>query len=906
MLKKILLFSTLVLSIPWTAVANADIADGRYVLVSKLSNKVVTVADASQENGANIHQWNDGSGLNQQWDITDLGNGYFSVVSADSGKSMDVWGWESDNGADLRQYTYSGNINQQWSIVDNGDGYFRIISRYSGKALDVEGFSTSDGGNIHLWEFFGNDNQLWSMQPPAAGSNWTNVKIGGDGYVPGLVFHPNTPDLLYARTDIGGAYRWNKGTSSWVAMTDGFGVTEGNYVGAESIALDPNNDYRVYMSTGQYIAGGNGRLYISSDRGDSWTHVELPFPVGSNNQGRAIGERMMVDPNLPSTLFYGSRTAGLWKSTDSGLTWTQVTSLSSTVMPSDSGTTPAGVEFLVFDTDTIGSGSATQTLYVGVAPDYASAAGLTKKVYKSTDGGATWIGIETPLDGETVDYFIPHMVRADDGRFYFAFTGSMGPGASGPGRLYRFDGVNWTLLRKVDPGEGVNFGYGGLSVYGSGSNTRIALGISNSWGEFEGKPVVEFSPDAGMTWREISGNKPHTPDESVSGWIDDVEIDPFNPDHVLHVHGGGVWQTFNASDADPHWFEMVDGIEETATLNLTTPPTSASYTLLNASGDIGTLVHTKLDTASNLTPDGDLQMANGVSGDMAWSDPSYIATIGTRHWRFGSKNPAGRYSRDGGLTWSRFASLPEGVVPGGGLPNPSNIAVTSPNNLVWSVANTKPYYSTDNGGSWRATNLPQLGSFSVDRSYHMAADRQNPNKVYAYDHGGHWWGTPGKFYYSTDGGKTFTESTDPNLSLRAGPYAATSIAVNPNAEGDVWLIDGHSMFHSLDSGVTWEKLTVTQSIWGDNDTWSYPEIYGASSIALGRPANGSDYSAAVYLVGVIDNVWGLYRSDDMGSSWVRINDDAHQYGGIGQLAADNNIYGRVYLSGVGRGVIYNR
>ncbi|MEJ2419481.1 MAG: hypothetical protein P8Y45_21665 [Exilibacterium sp.] len=391
------------------------------------------------------------------------------------------------------------------------------------------------------------------------------------------------------------------------------------------------------------------------------------------------------------------------------------------------------------------------------------------------------------------------------------------------------------------------------------SNTKIALGISGTWGTWADKPVIEFSEDAGVTWREISYGKPHTPNEDVSGWIDDVEIDPFNPDHVMHVTGGGPWETYNATDTDPTWNKMVENLEVTATLNLTTPPPSASYTLLNASGDIGTWVHTDLTNEPTRTPTGDLKFANGVSGDMAWSDPSYIATIGTRHWSFGSDNPAARYSRDNGLNWTAFGSLPEGVVPGGNLSNASNIVVTSPDNLIWSVANSKPYYSSDSGSTWHATNLPDAAG-----TYILAADRQNPNKVYAYDHGGNWWGE--------------------------------------NAEGDIWLVDGHSVFHSLDSGMTWTKLEVTASVYGSNP---WPDIYGATSIAVGTAANGSTYSAAVYLVGVINSQWGLYRSDDMGVNWERINDDDHEFGGISQLAADNKVYGRVYFAGAGRGIFYN-
>ncbi|MCH7232823.1 hypothetical protein L0U85_18475, partial [Glycomyces sp. L485] len=38
--------------------------------------------------------------------------------------------------------------------------------------------------------------------------SWRNAVINGGGYVPGIVFNETEADLIYARTDIGGLYRW--------------------------------------------------------------------------------------------------------------------------------------------------------------------------------------------------------------------------------------------------------------------------------------------------------------------------------------------------------------------------------------------------------------------------------------------------------------------------------------------------------------------------------------------------------------------------------------------------------------------------------------------------------------------------------------------------------------------------
>jgi len=97
----------------------------------------------------------------------------------------------------------------------------------------------------------------WAVSAPAQSTPsqpyvWRNVVMGGGGFVDGIVFHPTAKDLMYARTDVGGAYRWDAASQQWIPLNDWLSPAQNNYTGVESIGLDPADANRVYLAAGTY------------------------------------------------------------------------------------------------------------------------------------------------------------------------------------------------------------------------------------------------------------------------------------------------------------------------------------------------------------------------------------------------------------------------------------------------------------------------------------------------------------------------------------------------------------------------------------------------------------------------------------------------------------------------------
>ncbi|MFF8191694.1 RICIN domain-containing protein [Streptomyces bobili] len=831
--------------------------DAYYRLVSVRSGKVLDVNSFSTADGTRIQQWTDQNTANQQWRLKPTGDGYYELVNRNSGKVLGIAGDSTAEKAAAEQQTDSSSTSQEWRIGDvSGSDAVTFTSRKSGLVLDVSGGSTAQGATVMQYSDRGSTNQQWklvkSAQTQAAGAGtggaqttaaagpyvWNNAQVVGGGYVTGLVFNPREKGLLYARTDMGGAYRWDAAAEQWIPLTDWVGEKDWNLLGIDSLATDPVDPDRFYAAAGTYTNGwaGNAELLRSTDRGRTFKRTALPFKLGANEHGRGAGERLAINPSANGTLLLGTRKNGLWRSTDHGVTWSQVSSFP----VKDGASSGAGIAFVTYGP------AGSKTVYVGVADKSTS-------LYRSTDGGSTWQAVSGQPTGDMPQ----HGVISGDGSLYLTYANSIGDATAGSVWKYTPDGGAW---KDISPSQG-NYGFSGLAVDPQKPSTVMVSTLHRWWPQDE----LYRSTDGGTTWkaqaakseRDASG-APYV-GTGVGHWMTAMAIDPFNSGHVLYGTGGGIWRSKDANATDnggtSHWTVGARGLEETALFDAIAPPGGA--TVITAMGDLGGFRHDSLTKVPAGRLDNPM-MITSTDIDFAQSKPSMMVRVG----RGGKQD--GAYSADGGNSWNGFKAEPVDSAASG------QVALAADGSaIVWTQAGQAPYRSTDKGASW--SKVSGLGNGAV-----VVADRSSAKTFYSL-HGG-------KLYASTDGGATFTARA---TSLPDGRLAAV-----PGIAGDLWISgSGKGLLHSTDGGRTFTTLTTVKS---------------ASALGFGKAAPGADYQA-LYLIGTVKDVTGVFRSTDKGATWLRVNDDAHQWGsigGVGVVTGDPDTFGRVYVGTNGRGLQY--
>ncbi|WP_432534703.1 sialidase family protein [Kineococcus arenarius] len=721
---------------------------------------------------------------------------------------------------------------------------------------------------------------------------WRNVEIVAGGFVPGIVFSRAERGLVYARTDIGGAYRLDRRSRRWVPLLDHVGWDRWGWSGVLSVAADPVDADRVYAAVGTYTNDWDpspGAVLRSADRGRNWEAFELPFKLGGNMPGRGMGERLAVDPNRNRDVWFGAPGGhGLWRSTDAGRTFAPVEAFPNpgawAVDPTDTSgysSDPQGVLWVTFDPRSGSGGRGSGTAYVGVADP-------EDVLYRTTDGGRTF----EPVPGAPTG-FLPHKGVLDErtGHLFLATSDTAGPYDGSRGDVWRLDTATgeWVNVSPVPSSSpDAAFGYSGLTVDRRNPGTLV-VATQIQW-----SPDVVFfrSTDSGATWTrawdvdedgtrenryeiDVSaspwltfGQDPEPPEDPVKlGWMtESVEIDPFDPDRLLYGTGATLYGVEDLTAWDRgetfHVSVHAEGIEETAILDLVSPAAGAH--LVSAVGDLGGFVHHDLDRAPAMMFQ-DPYFTSGTGVDVAALRPEVIARVGDP----GSGQSAFGLSTDGGGTWGPAATQPPGTSGGG------TVAVGADGTrVVWAPAGAAVSWTGDGGATWTpSTGTP--GGAAVE------ADRVDPATFYAF--------AAGTFARSDDGGATFTATGAAGLPT-AGPVRFAAV---PGLRGHVWLAGGqegsaHGLWRSTDAGATFTRVRGVEE---------------ADTVGFGRAARGADHPA-VFTSAQVRGVRGIFRSDDAGRRWTRINDDQHQWAWTGAaITGDPRVHGRVYVATNGRGIL---
>lgn len=743
--------------------------------------------------------------------------------------------------------------------------------------------------------------------------NYKNIPIGAGGYVTGVVYNTKEQNLVYTFTDMGGAYRWDDLTKVWIPLFDG--IENPNLMPIDGLASDPINTNIVYTASGYNLgATASGSILKSTDKGKSWTSYSLPVPMNGNANVRGLGNRLVIDPNNNAVLYFASRTKGLWKSTNSGQNWARITSLPVY------GDTLNGVGITTVIVDKANS----KNIYVAAA-----SFDNGKSIYRSTDGGISWKSVAGPVTSGAMKFVIHHMELGSDGNLWCTFGNDYAPfpltysKTELRGLVYKLNtstlvwkNVSPTLAYGVFAGLSIdarnpshvivstNLNYTPDRIYNTNDGGTTWTIIAKPTVAWDGNPLNSTTFDS-------DGGRSSLPDveppvgNAATHWMEAIAINPFDSNRGFFCTGAGVYSIDNM--LEPIISNIVctyrwRGMEQSVALDLTQSVNGALFTAL---GDIGGMRHFDLDQPLRskqgfYTNPGS---ANTAGIDFAGRDPKIVVRVA---------NDLIGYSTDNGLTWSPCAGNPKG--------NHGKIAVSAlGSHIVYGQATNSDYtyysddkgatwnaskysFTLDNGQTWQTANFPTVAAVSSDRVNDKLFISVYNNEI----------------FISTDGGHLFVQKSN----IIAGTYKMITSG-DPKTvfgqEGEFWAMDKNNV-----NGVGTPGGSLTRYIWKNNvltfekkasTRWSYgwPKFnvgpIGIQSVGFGKAAPGKTYPTVYILGSVYDNNnvnigYGIYRSDDIGVTWIKINNGEQFFTNPQFCAGDENVYGRVYIATNGRGVLY--
>jgi len=676
---------------------------------------------------------------------------------------------------------------------------------------------------------------------------WEKVMIGGGGAVPAIIAHPRVSGCVFSTHDVTGPNRWNETRQQFeYALSFPYWNYPQSIAGCECLTLDPNDPQgNTALLTITNQAGFNKESYMlrTTNRGLTWEYTNFR-PIAGSEQFNAR-YHIQYDPNNSNIVYYAARNGGIYQSSDGGMNFTKTTAPDGSVNALERPKANTGIRKIIINPylGVVVNPVRSRVLYAEVASQ-----DWNNTMIESTDGGLTWHPISMPAS--------PKFEVGPSGRVYTAGTNKTG----------------YWENNKFNP-----FPVSGNSISVDPSDENRMVIYKNLGGD---KYEFYYSEDRGLSWKMLKPtyvNYPPwyrnqggctAPQGGCSNPVDGSFT--FDADGRLwYSDWYQIWRcdTLTSQSASIVFYGAVKGEEETVnTGDGLASPWGGNCKVMIGVADVGGFAITNLTRWPEKTA---LQPDHNIVGlEWAGQVPNKLVFVAAKGWGWDHVGWGG-YSEDGGLTTRYFKSR-----PGNGNMTCSRVAINATGDRIFWYCSTGLYYSDNKGDSWIKASDLSFGYESIFdwKGYHaITADRFNHNLIYLNNND--------KLYRSDVKGITWKMV----YSKRIG-----SLYVNPEAEGEIWATGwdskGGQIIRSIDKGVNFTIITSATEV---------------KSAGFGRgPAKGQP---SIYMIGKANGIPGIYRSDNFGTSWIRIDDIHHfPHPSVGNfIAGDGQEYGRVYVGSYG-------
>lgn len=354
---------------------------------------------------------------------------------------------------------------------------------------------------------------------------WRMIGPHRAGRTVGATGVPSQPNVFYIGVNNGGVWKTTDFGRTWIPIFDDQPTGS---IG--DIVVSPSNPNVIYVGSGEGLqrpdlSVGDG-VYKSTDGGKTWSHLGL-------KEGQQIGG-MALDPENENRLFvavlghpYGpNKERGVYRTMDGGKTWKQVLFKDENTGAIQVTIDPKNPNIVYAD------------LWAGRQGPWENGAwnGPESGLFKSTDGGDTWIKLEKglPTTAQGLGRIGFCIAPSDPNRLYATVDAGEKPG------IYRSDdaGASWQLIQS-DPrywGRGADF-------------AEVKVDPTNKDIVYSANVVTWKSTDGGMNWTAFRGAPGG--DDYHRIWIN-----PNNNKIILFASDQGAIITVNGGETFSSWYNQ--------------------------------------------------------------------------------------------------------------------------------------------------------------------------------------------------------------------------------------------------------------------------------------------------------------------------------------------------------------